>query len=280
MFQNEAHVLDIYKYTEFHKFLTDAWRNKHSKNRAFSMTAWAHQMGLENSSPLSLAFKGKRALPKKYLPQIIKTLGLDSNQAQYLEALLDLSRAKTPEQKLLYCGRLKELSPGEEFSAQIVEEFKYLSDPLHGAIIEMTDLKNFSRDPEWIQQKLQFPVALTEIKDAVARLLELSLLQQDAAQARLLKTHRHLSTPPDVADLGTQNYHKAVSQLAAQAVVNQDVNQREFNSYSFNIKTEKLPEAKKALRQFVNEFLVQYEAQPGDGDETYQLNLQLFQITK
>src|SRR5665213_192354 len=200
-------MLDIYKYTEFHKLLTDAWREKRSRNSSFSMNAWAHQMGLENSSPLSLAFKGKRALPKKYLPQIIRTLDLDSNQAQYLEALLDLSRAKTPDQKLLYINRLREISPSDEFSALIVEEFKYLSDPLHGAIIEMTDLKNFKEDPEWIQQRLYFSVTVSEIKEALERLLQLNLLRRTEA-GRLAKTHRHLTTPQDVADLGTKTYHK------------------------------------------------------------------------
>jgi hypothetical protein len=46
------------------------------------------------------------------------------------------------------------------------------------------------------------------------------------------------------------------------------------------LKKDKLVKAKKAMRQFINDFLTEYEAKPGDGDETYQLNLQLFQVTK
>lgn len=272
-------MLDIYKYTEFHKYLTDAWREKRARNRSFSMTAWAHQMGLENSSPLSLAFKGKRALPKKYLPQIIRTLDLDSHQAQYLEVLLDLSRAREPGQKLFYLNRLRELSPGTDFSAHIVEEYKYLSDPLHGAIIEMTELKKFKADPEWIQQRLFFNVSVGEIQEAIARLQQLKLLHVTAT-GELKKAHRHLSTPPDVADLGTKTYHKSVSDLAAHAVFHQDVSQREFDSYSFNLKRDKLMKAKKAMRQFISDFLTEFEAQPGDGDETYQVNIQLFKLTK
>lgn len=272
-------MLDIYKYTEFHKFLTDAWRDKRSRNSAFSMTAWAHQMGLENSSPLSLAFKGKRALPKKYLPQIIRTLDLDPSQAQYLEALLDLSRAKTPEQKLLYLERLRQLSPTADLGGQVVEEFKYLSDPMHGAIIEMTDLKDFHESPEWIQARLHFTLTVSEIRETIERLLQLNLLKRDE-QGRLTKSHGHLTTPQDVADLGTQTYHKAVSQMAGEAVFSQDVVGREFNSYSFNLKRDKLIKAKKAMRAFINDFLTEYEAKPGEGDETYQLNLQLFKLSK
>lgn len=272
-------MLDIYKYTEFHKYLTDAWRDKRARNRSFSMTAWAHQMGLENSSPLSLAFKGKRALPKKYLPQVIKTLDLNAHEAQYLEALLDLSRAREPGQKLFYLNRLRLLSPSTEFSAHIVEEYKYLSDPLHGAMIEMTDLKQFKSDAEWIQQRLFFTVSVIEIKEALERLQQLNLLRRDEKGA-LKKCHRHLSTPPDVADLGTKTYHKTVSEMAAHAVVHQDLAQREFDSYSFNLKKDQLVKAKKAMRQFISDFLTKFEAQPGEGDETYQVNMQLFKFTK
>jgi uncharacterized protein (TIGR02147 family) len=272
-------MLDIYKYTEFHKYLTDAWREKRSRNAAFSMTAWAHQMGLENSSPLSLAFKGKRALPKKYLPQIIRTLNLDSQQGQYLEALLDLSRAKTPEQKLLYLERLKQISPSADIGGQTVEEFKYLSDPLHGAIIEMTDLKGFTEDAAWIQARLYYNVSIAEVTEAIERLVQLKLLKR-GENGKLVKTHVHLTTPQDVADLGTQNYHKSVSEMAAVALFNQEITRREFNSYSFNMDRAKMAKAKKAMRQFINDFLNEFEAKPGEGDETYQLNLQLFQISK
>jgi len=272
-------MLDIYKYTEFHTFLTDAWKEKRSRNRAFSMSAWARQLGLENSSPLSLAFKGKRALPKKYLPQIIRTLNLDTNQGHYLEALLDLWSARTPEQKLLYINRLRDLAPGEAFQAQVVDEFKYLSNPIHGAIIEMTDLKEFVNDPQWIQRRLGFPVSLSEVSETLARLQQLKLLKMDDS-GRLVKTHKHLSTEQDVADLGTQNYHRAISELAAQAVSEQNINQREFDSYSFNLKKEKMAKAKTMMRQFINDFLKECEAQPGEGDETFQLSLQLFQISK
>lgn len=273
-------MLDIYKYTEFHKFITDAWRAKKARNPAFSMTAWSQQLGFENSSPLSLAFKGKRTLPKKYLPQIIRSLDLDSRQAQYLEALLDLSRAKTAEQRLLYLDRLRELAPGDSLNPEIVEEFKFLSEPLHGAILEMTDLRDFRPESEWIQKRLAAEISQAEINEAIERLIHLKLLNKDPQSGELKKTHRHLTTEPDVADLGTKNYHKSVSELAITAIFKQEVDQREFNSYSFNMKKEKLPKAKAALRKFINEFLSEYEAAPGDGDEIYQLNLQLFQISE
>jgi uncharacterized protein (TIGR02147 family) len=272
-------MLNIYNYTEFHTFLTDAWRDKKARNRSFSMSSWAKQLGLENSSPLSLAFKGKRALPKKYLPQVIHSLDLDTNQAAYLEAMLDLFRARTPEQKLFYMGRLKALSPSSELNSEIVEEFKYLCDPIHSAIIEMTDLKTFKMDPAWVQSRIAHKVSLVDVEEAIKRLQDLKFLKLDES-GKLKKAHRNLISPPDVADLGTQNYHKAICEIASQAVGDHDILTREFNSYSFNMRDSDMNRAKSVLRKFLNDFFSEFEAKPGEGDDVYQLNLQLFKMSK
>ncbi|MCB9082710.1 MAG: TIGR02147 family protein [Bdellovibrionaceae bacterium] len=273
-------MLSIYSYSEASQFLRDAWKEKKKRNPAFSMSAWAKQLGLENSSPLSLAFKGKRSLPKKYLPQVVQTLGLSGEEGLYLEALVDLSKAKTTPQRLFYLNRLKKLAPESELSRQVVDEYKFLSEPLHTAIIEMTDLKNFRPDPKWIHQKLRLSATLDEVTEALGRLIELKLLKQDFSSGKLYKTHAFLTTENDVADLGTKKFHEAISKFAAEQVYEQSLDEREFGSYSFNLKKGQMSKAKKKIRKFLDEFFQEFEAPAGEGDDTYQFNVQLFRVTK
>ena len=271
-------MANIYDYDELHKFLRDSWKEKKKRNSAFSMTAWSKQLGLENSSPLSLAFKGKRTLPKKYLPQIIRSLDLSSEEGIYLETLADFSKAKSPEQKILYLKRLQSLSPRSEISANTVEAFKFISDPLHTSIMEMTELRGFQAEPKWIQSRLSQSVKLESIKEAIERLLLLELLQFKGG--RLVKTYKDLSSPPDIEDLGTQKYHQSICEMAIDAISDQDISTREFNSYSFNMNSRQMHAAKKKIRSFIQEFLNEFEADTGTGDQTYQINLQLFKVTQ
>lgn len=273
-------MLSIYNYTEVHKFFKDSWKEKKKRNPAFSMSAWAKQLGLENSSPLSLAFKGKRALPKKYLPDVVRSLGLSGDEGIYLEALVDLSKAKTPEQRLFYLKRLEELSPVEGFDNSTVEEYKYLSDPLHTVILEMTDLKGFRFDPRWIKNKLRLNVSLEEVQDALNRLVELKLLTADKGPKKVKKTYKNLTTENDVADLGTKTYHKNISEVAAEQVFEQELKEREFGSYTFNLKKGSMPKAKNLIREFLNNFFNEMEAEPNESNDTYQFNVQLFKMTK
>lgn len=273
-------MLSIYNYTEFHKFLRDAWEEKRDKNPNFSMTAFAKKLGLENSAPLSLALRGKRGLPKKYLPQVISSLDLTQDEAIYLEALSDLSRAKTPEQKVLYLERLKKISPKNYLPDNTVEEFKFLSDPLHATLLEMTALKDFKPDPEWIQQKLALKYSLFEITDAFHRLKDLGFIEQDEKTKKIKKKQQHLRTPDDVADLGTQQFHKKSIGWAKNAVSSQPVDEREFHSYAFNIKKKEMKKAKEQIRKFLDQFFEEFEAPDGEGDSTVQLNVQLFRMSK
>ena len=273
-------MLSIYNYTEFHKFLRDAWEAKRAKNPQFSMTAFAKKLGLENSAPLSLALRGKRGLPKKYLPQVIQSLELSNDEATYLEALSDLSTAKTPEQKVLYLERLKKLSPQKYLGGDTVDAFKYLSNPLHATLLEMIDLKDFSKDPYWIQEKLAFHYSLFDITDAFNRLRELKLIAVDEQTKTIAKTFRHLKTPDDVADLSTQKFHQHTSEWASKAVVRQPVEDREFHGFSFNMKKKDVKKAKEKIRKFLDAFIEEFEAPQGEGDQNYQLNIQFFRMTK
>jgi hypothetical protein len=66
---------------------------------------------MRSDSPLSLVLKGKRALPKKYLPNVITTLGLSPEEGRFLETLIDLSRAREARERAFYVSRLARLRP-------------------------------------------------------------------------------------------------------------------------------------------------------------------------
>ena len=272
-------MMNIYAYKEFHIFLRDAWQEKKGKNPAFSLTSWAHQLGLENCAPLSLTLKGKRTLPKKYLPQIMQSLGLSEKEGYYLETLGDLAKAKKPEQKLFYINKLSQLSPQKELQWSVVDEYKFLSDPLHSTILEMTALKGFRLDINWIQPRIRMKYKKFEISEAIERLKNLQFLSVDPQTKAVKKSYVNLTSKNDVTDLASQNYHNAICKLAGHQVSRQSVQEREYGSYTFNIDSPKnLKRAKERIREFITNFFTEFESPEGEGTHTYQLSFQLFQM--
>jgi uncharacterized protein (TIGR02147 family) len=286
-------MLTVFNYQEASGFLRDAWEEKKKRNPAFSMRAWARSLGLEGHAPLHLMMKGQRPIPKKYLPKFIESLGLSAREGMFFETLTDLKRARSMDEKNFYLKRLRELRPSAEFKVVEVEAFKVLSEPLHTLLLEMTALAGASHDPKVIAQELRLKATPTQVAAVLERLVGLGLLleveksaappvegQKITAEKKYRKTNRGITSPPDVTSKGVQQYHKAVSQWAIDLISQLDVSEREFNSYALNIRRSSLPRAKELIRTFVKEFHAQIEAPEGDGEETYQLNIQFFGLTK
>ncbi len=123
--------IEIYKYTKPSSYLQDIWEAKREKNPSFTIRAWAKQLGLKSHNPLYEVIRGKRKLPKNYIPQLIETLKLDPQESLYLEAMIDLEKAKKIEEKELYIARLQEMAPRSQIMMVEVENFRMLEDPLH-----------------------------------------------------------------------------------------------------------------------------------------------------
>ena len=236
-------------------------------------------MGLKAHSPLHLMLSKKRAIPKKYIPYFIQSLGLNQIEGLYLENMLEFSKAKTLKGKEHYSSRLKALSPKAKLNMVEVNSYKYLKDPIHCAILEMIDLVDFKKDPKWIQNRLIMKTTPKEIELAIERLIQLGLINLDS-EGCLVKTHQFISCAPDVRDEGVQEYHANVAQLGIQSLSEQALQEREFNAYSLNIQASSLPKAKAMIRKFCSEFMHEFESKPNEGEATYQINVQFFSLTQ
>ncbi len=284
----------IFNYKKASDFLCDLWKFKKTKNPLFSLRAWSKHIGLKNHAPLQLMISGKRAIPYKYIPLLIQTLNLSQKEGIYLETLVDFERAKTVITKSFYLDRLKRLSPNNSINNNIhmteIDKFLYLEDPIHMIILEMTELPDFKVYPEWILHRLAFETTLTKIKEAILRLKKFNLLSEKVEEINkngkkikkiiLTKTNKHLTTKPEVFDNSIKEYHKNVSNLASKMIDKQSGDDREYNSYALSIKKSSISKAKELIRDFIKKFLEEIEAGPGSAEETYQLNVQFFGVTK
>lgn len=276
--RESPNMLSVFRYELASQFLKDAWLEKKSKNPGFSLRAWASHLGFKSHASLNKVLNGQRSIPKSYLPKMADSLGLTSPECFYLETLINLEHSKKFEEKVFYRERLRQMSPKSTLNFKEVESYRFLKDPIHALILEMTSLKDFAPDPEWIQSRLAFKRSAAEITEAIDRLFALGLLQKDP-NGKVSKTNENLSNIPDVRNEGVQEYHKNVSRLAIELIEKQDPEEREFNGYSISIDPSRMKRAKQLIREFITAFSNELEAAPGQATATYQLNVQFFGLT-
>lgn len=270
---------EIYTYLEANKLLNKKFHEKKLKNSSFSIRSWAAQMGLKSHGSLQQILAGKRTLPKKYIPKIIQSLNLNTNEARYFETLIDFEKAKTVEEKEIYYQRLTHLRPSKQkIQALEIENFKYFQNPLHSIIRTMIERKDFKNSPMWIKKNLRLKTSLKEIKDVIERLITLGFVSLNNNE--LKKIHQHIRNKIDVPSRAVEEYHQKMGLMAAKEVKQQPIDEREYNSFCLNIKEDKMRDAKNKIRNFIDEFITEFEAPNKKSNNTYQLNVQLFSLTK
>ena len=130
----------------------------------------------------------------------------------------------------------------------------------------------------WIQRRLIFSSSKERINSAIERLVSLDILRE-TPEGRLIRVDHFIQSKSDVVDRALQEYHKALSDLAKTAVEEQPVLEREFQGMSLNFDKRRLPEAKKAIRNFVAQFTAEFDRSTGEMSEVYHLNTQFFAVT-
>jgi uncharacterized protein (TIGR02147 family) len=270
-------MLSVFSYNDPAQYLTDAFEQKREKNPAFSLRSWAMQLGMKSHGPLHAMLKGQRNIPKKYVPLFIKSFKLDKKEASFFEALVDLQRAKSIEEKEMYTERLKALGPKTVREVSEIEAYKFISEPLHSFILEMTQLKGFKSSLGWIKSKLRINANLKVVEETLERLVSLEVLKKVGSNYE--RQSKHISSTVDTMNKAVQEHHKKVLELAINQLEKQAVEDREYNGVTLNIRKKDISKIKLSLRELVDQVIQEFEAPAGEGEDTYQLNMQFFSLT-
>lgn len=271
-------MINIYDYIDPSEYLKDHLKMVKERNSAFSLRAWAHQLGMKSHGPLHAILNGKRNIPKNLVPTLLKSLKLEKKEKEFFEVLVDIQRSKTTDEKELYLAKLQKLSPTPLREIKDIEGYKAITDPLHFMISELSQLKGFRPEVGWMKTHLRSNQNMKDIEDAFNRLVRLGILKEK--NGKYHKEVEHLYTKYEIKSESVQACHRFFSQLAMEEITKQTLSEREFNTISFNIQKKDLPEVKEQIRDFVNQLIENFEAPTHQGDETYHLNTQFFSLSK
>ncbi|MBD3391300.1 MAG: TIGR02147 family protein, partial [Chitinivibrionales bacterium] len=101
----------------------------------------------------------------------------------------------------------------------------------------------------------------------------------DSRSDRWVQTDAVISTPSEVLSLAVTRYHRDMIALGRDAVERFGPSQRDIRSVTLGMSKEGYREVKRRLEAFWNDLLVFSETQ-GSQDTVYQVNMQLFPLTR
>ena len=255
----------------YQSFLRDAYTDRSERNSAYSLRAFARDLGLSVAS-ISRVMAGKQGLSSKAALRIAKRLELGTAEGALFCSLVESqhARAKTRREE----ARSSLRSPAHPVTELSLEYFRTISDWHHFAIMELTGVDAFRPDPKWIAKRLKIPVL--KVRAAISRLLELELIEM-TLDGSFKKTADFRATPSGIPSRALKQRHQQILRKAETAILEQPVSEREFSSVTLSLHTDDLDWAREEMKKFRRELATRLTSR-SDKNRLYEFSMQLFAL--
>ena len=248
-------------------------QSRRNRRSEYSLRAFARDLNLSPST-LSEILSGKVGISPQKSQDLAKRLRLPEPHDEHFCDLVSSKFSRNlkvrKEASNRAASRLRTTN-----SHLSLEKFKQVADWQHNAILELVDLNPKFHSIEALSKALDLPKKL--IKESVERLLLLGELQVQG---------RAWSTASDVTFVGEKvssdaikSHHKQVLEKAKDALYQQPLEKREFQSTFFPIDPADIENFKQDLAKMRKDLLKKYRHKPGCS-RVYALSIQLFDLQK
>ena len=263
----------VFEHTQSRDYLKHVFAHRTKVHVTYSLRTFAKHLDL---SPAALCevMKGKKILSDETTLKIASRLGLEPDEQDYLRNLTLLERTKDPKIKESALHRLQLYRTRRPIQDLSVDEFRFISDWHHFAILAATEIEGFELDPASVSRRFRIPRVEAEL--AIERLCRLGMLTLENGKFQMKRGRpRVISKPPNEAlrSHHTQTLTKAIESLATQT------NEEKFvGSETFAIDPAHLPEYKELIEELFTKVL-RLAAQPSVKKDVYHLGVQFFNLS-
>jgi uncharacterized protein (TIGR02147 family) len=162
--------------TSYQQLLKDELVRRNSKNPRYSLRGFARDLGISQAF-LSQILSRKRKLSDEKAILIADKLRLNATGRKLFVTLARLEQAQGVEVKKILNSQVERLQRKHpKFRILTEDVFKVVAEWYHFAIVELTQLRDFKEEPQWIARKLGIPVVL--VKPAIEKLRNVGLITE------------------------------------------------------------------------------------------------------
>ncbi len=260
-------------------FLKAVYQGAKAAFEPYSYLHFADHLGFSKTNVIRLVVAGKRPLTVKAAERIAEALALKGSDRKYWLRLVAYEKERAPAARERLFKSLLEAKSSAEPSGLTSDELEYYSQWYHPIIREVLTMPAWDGSPEWIQAKLQFPLRLDEIRKALEVLAKLRLIIYKPELARFVASEQNLMTGREVDDIAIVRYHHGMIDLAKESITRIVESERDIQALTVSLPVSAVPILKAKIQQWVHD--VMSMEQPGaTGQDVFQLNVQLFPVTK
>lgn len=260
---------------DFHiSYIANEFRLRMHRNPQYSLRSFARDLGV-GAAWLSEFLNHRKGISEPKAMAICQALGL-SQQEQSLFVLSVkalYSRSRLDREKAKRELRLFKSAPAFKMKEA---DFIEIGSWYHQAILELTEVNDFSHSVPDAAKRLGLPVGTVE--RAIEELISQGQLK--ISESKWVAVYPETQSTSDRPSQGIKEYHTQILDKAKLALSEQRVSEREFTTATFAFDADRIEAAKRAIRKFQKEFLDEFYSPDSTKDSVYQISMQLFRLDK
>lgn len=278
----------VVNYLDFRKFLGDyySYRREISKNdiRPYSYAVFSAAANIKSPNYLKLIIEGRRNLSDEMISKFAKAMGLSKDHADEFRLLALYGQASDPAERNMHLKALNEKRVDSKLKSGEIDQKTWEKVPswITWILYSLVDQKDVSFEPEKLRDLLRNKASLDELQVAVGSLIQAGEIVKDPQTGEMKKARSLMESAEDVPVALVRKLQAELMYLGLESLFQDAPTEREFGSATMALTKQEFEEIRFQLRKLRKETQknIGVKRLTTKGDRVYQLNLQLYPITK
>lgn len=260
---------------DFRDYLTDALSIRQRKNPAYSMRAFARDLGM-SAQKLNQVLKKKCGLSPQAASEIASKIGLTSSQRELFVALVESRHHRSRTVRELARNRVEKLLSRLDFekipksSLNLFESWTLLAAYL------LVDVDDFSSERSWIASRLG--ISAEQVREAYDKLFEAGLLTE--VDGKWKRSRVALDFSFDGSSKILQNYYRQLWARAEFTMEGERPENREFSASTISVSLDDVEFVRQEMEAFRKNLIQSIAKRPGNAERVYALTMQFFPLDR
>ena len=269
-------MVSLYEYFDYQVFLRDYIDTRKKNQTWFSFRYFAAKIGMDHSN-LVKALLGKRHISRLNALSIADFLKFTAKEKEYFTTLVEFNKAKS-QAKSKYL--LEKLLSIKNVDLKKIEphQYDYYRQWYHTAIYSLLDYFEFYGDYKVLAAQLNPPITIKMAMESIALLEQLQLIHKDT-RGRYTQTQKMITSGQRWHSLAIQKFQEETIKLAQHSLANHPRNVRDFSTLTMALSKSDMEAIREITEQY-RKSIIKVIHESGPGDTVYQLNVQLFPMTR
>lgn len=269
-------MLNIFEYLSYTSYMKDYYEARKRQNSFYSYRYMGKLLGMDPGFLVKVT-QGKVSLPERAIAAVAKLCKLGDAESRYFEALVHYGRAKTPQEIKTHFETLISLR-GMESRPLEISQYVYYQKWHHSAIRSLLTFYDFRGDYEALAARIHPPIPVEEAKESIRLLEDLGIVKRDK-DGRYQVVGPPLTTGEKWQSTAIRNFQLESLRLAQKSLCDDPKDHRDISTVTVAVRYSDLEEIKTRIRE-LRQSIMHMMADSGDPDCVYQINFQVFPLTK